>query len=140
MPLVHLYVPEGRLSALKRKQLADGLARAVLAAERIEDTPEARMLSWIFLHEVPAESWIAGEGQDARYLVELWVPQGLLDAQGKAIAIEKVTEAVQAAEGPDVFLAAFGPWVIIREVPDGNWGAAGQVVRRQAIGEALHAG
>lgn len=87
-------------------------------------------MSWVFFHEVAPEDWIAPEtaGSEARDVINVIAPCGLTDAVQKRLAIARVTEALRAIEGPDVAFASYGPWVQIREVPDGDWGQDGTAV------------
>jgi 4-oxalocrotonate tautomerase family enzyme len=71
-------------------------------------------------------------------LVHVTVPAGSLSDARKQLMVEKVSAAAIEAEGlPDNERTRMLTWVIINEVPDGNWGAGGGVVRLQDIGRAF---
>jgi len=69
-------------------------------------------------------------------LVNIRVPEGSLSQEKKERMIELVTEAVVEAEG---YGDAVKPitWVIIDEVKDGSWGAAGQAVRLEDLAKLV---
>ena len=69
-------------------------------------------------------------------LVNITVPAGSLDEAKKQRMIELVTDAVVEAEGftgNDKVRSI--TWVLIDEVPEGNWGAAGQTVTLRKLGK-----
>jgi 4-oxalocrotonate tautomerase len=61
-------------------------------------------------------------------LVNIRVPEGSLSQERKELMIQKVTDAVIEAEGVGEAVRPI-TWVIIDEVKDGSWGAAGRAVR-----------
>ena len=65
-------------------------------------------------------------------LVNIRVPEGSLSQEKKDKMIKLVTDAVVEAEG---YGDAVRPitWVIIDEVKDGSWGAAGRAVRLEDL-------
>jgi 4-oxalocrotonate tautomerase len=72
-------------------------------------------------------------------LVNIRVPEGSLSEEKKNRMIELVTDAVIEAEG---YGDAVRPitWVIIDEVKDGNWGAAGRAVTLKDLGKLVSGG
>ncbi len=72
-------------------------------------------------------------------LVNIRVPEGSLSQEKKERMIELVTDAVVEAEG---FGDAVRPitWVIIDEVKDGSWGAAGNAVRLEDLAKLVKSG
>jgi 4-oxalocrotonate tautomerase len=72
-------------------------------------------------------------------LVNIRVPEGSLSQEKKERMIELVTDAVVEAEG---YGDAVRPitWVIIDEVKDGSWGAAGNAVRLEDLAKLVKAG
>jgi 4-oxalocrotonate tautomerase len=69
-------------------------------------------------------------------LVNIRVPEGSLSQEKKERMIELVTDAVVEAEG---YGDAVRPitWVIIDEVKDGSWGAAGNAVRLEDLAKLV---
>jgi 4-oxalocrotonate tautomerase len=72
-------------------------------------------------------------------LVNIRVPEGSLSQEKKDKMIELVTDAVIEAEG---YGDAVRPitWVIIEEIKDGNWGAAGRAVTLEDLGKLVSGG
>jgi 4-oxalocrotonate tautomerase len=72
-------------------------------------------------------------------LVNIRVPEGSLSQKKKERMIELVTDAVVQAEG---YGDAVRPitWVIIDEVKDGSWGAAGRAVRLEDLAKLVGQG
>jgi phenylpyruvate tautomerase PptA (4-oxalocrotonate tautomerase family) len=77
-------------------------------------------------------------GGEPRFRVQITVPDGALSDRRKGILVDSVNQAVLRAAG----LAeseGLRVWTLIRDVPDGNWGAAGQQVHYQQLVEAAAA-
>ena len=72
-------------------------------------------------------------------LVNIRVPEGSLSQEKKERMIELVTDAVVEAEG---YGDAVRPitWVIIDEVKEGSWGAAGRAVRLEDLAKLVKGG
>jgi 4-oxalocrotonate tautomerase len=72
-------------------------------------------------------------------LVNIRVPEGSLSQKKKERMIQLVTDAVVEAEG---FGDAVRPitWVIIDEVKDGSWGAAGRAVHLEDLSKLVGRG
>ena len=76
----------------------------------------------------------AGEEPSApHYEVIASVPEGQLDDERTASAFAAITTAIVAAEDGRYDQDPLGIWVIGNEIPDGNWGADGRIVRLAAI-------
>ena len=71
-------------------------------------------------------------------MVEVTVPDGALSDRRKAGLVEEVTGDVLEATGWGDE-AALRVWVLIREVPDGNWGAGKQIIRFEQLRDAAKA-
>jgi 4-oxalocrotonate tautomerase len=72
-------------------------------------------------------------------LVNIRVPEGSLSQEKKQRMIELVTDAVIEAEGLGDAVRPI-TWVIIDEVQDGSWGAAGQAVRLEDLAKLVKGG
>ena len=91
------------------------------------------------MHALPAESIQTPDGlADPHAVVDITVPSGALSDRRKAGLVEDVTKAVLEATGWGDG-AGVRVWTLIHEVPDGNWGAGGQVVRFDQLREAAKA-
>jgi phenylpyruvate tautomerase PptA (4-oxalocrotonate tautomerase family) len=133
MPLLEVTLPAGALSAEATDRLADRLTAALLRAEGAPDTEFFRSIAWCDVFEVPpARAYQGGRvATQPRFRVDVIVPQGALDDERKASLVEEATRLVleAAGENPEDAGAKLRVWVMVREVTDGNWGAAGRIFR-----------
>ena len=129
MPLIDLIYPVGTFTADARTALVDELTTVLLRAERAPDTEFFRKIAWVYVHELPAGTVLAAGRPVAEptFRVQVTIPQGALSERRKQELIAESTRVVCAAAGLDQ-ADSLRVWVLINEVPDGNWGAAGQVV------------
>jgi phenylpyruvate tautomerase PptA (4-oxalocrotonate tautomerase family) len=146
MPLIDLTCPAGTFTDEARTALANDLTTALLRAERAPDTEFFRSITWAYVHELPEGMVLVG-GQPVTqpmFRVEATVPQGALSERRKAEFVSEATRAVLDAAGLGES-DGLRVWVLVYEVPEGNWGAAGDVVhfeqlRRAAAAEREKAG
>jgi phenylpyruvate tautomerase PptA (4-oxalocrotonate tautomerase family) len=140
MPMIDVTFPAASLDTEGRQRLADELTTHLLRAERAPDTEFFRSITWVFLHALPeGDLLVAGRPVDGTVVrVEVTTPEGALSDRRRAELVENATLAVRDLFGmPDE--DALKVWVICREVPEGSWGAGGQVVRFQQLREAAAA-
>jgi phenylpyruvate tautomerase PptA (4-oxalocrotonate tautomerase family) len=140
MPMMDVTYPAGALAPEVRGELVDELTTVLLRAERAPDTEFFRSITWVYVHELPEEAVIAsGRPVSApTFRVQVSVPEGALSDRRKQEFVSEATRAIkQAADlGDDDLLRV---WVLVTEVPDGNWGAGGQVIRFAQLREAAAA-
>ncbi|WP_066902578.1 tautomerase family protein [Millisia brevis] len=132
MPLIDAYVPAGTLSEEAAAQLLDDLATTLLRWEGAPDTDFFREITWVYLHEVePGRVAVGGRpGGAPRFRINVTVPAGALSDRRKAGLVGDVHQLVAAAAGIDPQgERAAHIWTLVNEVPEGNWGAGGQVIR-----------
>ena len=137
MPLIDLTMPAGTLDAERRGALVQRLGETLLRWEGAPDTDFFKSIMWVHVHELPGEMvTAAGEPvSEPHFRVDVTVPEGALSERRKEGAVKELTEAVlDAAELDDS--AGLRVWVLVREVPEGNWGAGGQIVRFEQLREA----
>jgi phenylpyruvate tautomerase PptA (4-oxalocrotonate tautomerase family) len=137
MPLMDLTFPAGALAPDARTALVDDLTTVLLRAERAPDTEFFRNITWVYLHELP-EGAVLAAGRpvtEPTFRVQVTIPQGALSDRRKEELVAQATRTVLEASGlsEDDGLRV---WVLINEVPDGNWGAAGNVVRFEQLRQA----
>ncbi len=140
MPMIDLTYPKGSIAPAAREELLEELATKLLAAEKAPDTEFFRSITWVYANEIdPASLAVGGRpGGEPRFRVLITVPDGALSDRRKGILVDSVNQAVLGAAGLDES-EGIRVWTVIREVPDGNWGAAGQQVRYQQLVEAAAA-
>jgi phenylpyruvate tautomerase PptA (4-oxalocrotonate tautomerase family) len=140
MPLIDLTYPAGTLTPETRTTLGNELTTLMLKWEGAPDTEFFRGITWVHVHELPEGSVLAaGKPVDQSiFRVDVRVPEGALSDRRKAGLVEDFTATLKQAGGlgDDDGLRV---WVLIHEVPDGNWGAGGQVIRFAQLREAAQA-
>jgi phenylpyruvate tautomerase PptA (4-oxalocrotonate tautomerase family) len=130
MPMLDAYIPEGALPAEAEQRLISRLTDLLLEHEGADPRdPTARSLAWVFVHR-PAAVYVAGEPAGApRYRFVASVPEGQYDDARRSAVVAAVTSAVLDAEDGAHGRDPRRVWVFANEIPDGNWGGAGRVMR-----------
>jgi phenylpyruvate tautomerase PptA (4-oxalocrotonate tautomerase family) len=137
MPFVELFVPKGSLDPERREEIGGRLVSEVMIAEGAPDTEAARSISWLVVNEIDA--WFVGgrqlpAGEKPRYVVRVGVPAGSVDDDKRRDIVQRVTRVLADADtDPGRFTQATAAWVHINEIPEGNWGARGEIVRLEDI-------
>lgn len=137
MPFVELFVPKGSLDPERREEIGGRLVSEVMIAEGAPDTEAARSISWLVVNEIDA--WFVGgrqlpAGEKPRYVVRVGVPAGSMDDDKRRDIVRRVTRVLADADtDPGRFAQATSAWVHINEIPEGNWGARGEIVRFEDI-------
>ena len=134
MPLIDVFYPAGTFTEEARTALAEELTTVMLRAERAPDTEFFRNITWVHLHEQPEGTMIAAGRPVAApvFRIQPTVPKGALSERRKAELVAEATRVVSDAAGLSE-ADGLRVWVIINEVPDGNWGAGGQVVQFEQL-------
>ena len=145
MPQIELTVPRGALTDAALDDLMGKMTTTLLRWEGAPtDTPGAKEVSWGYVHEVdPARTYHRGEnaaGAPPRYRVEVTVPERALNAEKKNGLVADLTKLILAAEGTDDPAAAMRVWVLVRDVPEGNWVGAGRTWTLREIGQLVASG
>jgi phenylpyruvate tautomerase PptA (4-oxalocrotonate tautomerase family) len=139
MPKLDLTIPAETLSDDAQQELARELGATLLRWEGAPDTEFFRSITWAHVHALPAEAIQTPDGvAEPHAVIEITVPSGALSERRKAGLVEDTTRVVLEATGWGSD-AGIRVWTLIHEVPDGNWGAAGQVVRFDQLREAAKA-
>jgi phenylpyruvate tautomerase PptA (4-oxalocrotonate tautomerase family) len=140
MPKLDLTIPADTLALEAREGLARDLGAALLRWEGAPDTEFFRSITWVYANEVDPDDLAVGgrPGGEPRFRVQVTVPEGALSDRRKGILVEAANQAVLRAAGLSDS-EGLRVWTLIRDVPEGNWGAAGQQVRYQQLVEAAAA-
>lgn len=139
MPKLDLTIPAKALSDGDQQELARELGATLLRWEGAPDTEFFRSITWAHVHALPAEAIQTPDGTAAPHaVIEVTIPSGALSDRRKGGFVEDATKLVLEATGWDGD-AALRAWIVIHEVPDGNWGAGGQVIRFEQLREAAKA-
>jgi len=139
MPMIDLFAPTSALDDAAAERLADELATILLRWEGAPDTEFFRGITWVYLHRTTP--LVGGRpGGRPRFRVEVSVPQGALSQRRKAGLIREVHDAVlQAAGLADDPEGPMHVWTLIRDVPEGSWGAVGEPVQYAGLLEVSSA-
>jgi phenylpyruvate tautomerase PptA (4-oxalocrotonate tautomerase family) len=136
MPMLELTYPEGALQPDARALLVEQLTAALMRWEGAPDTALFRHASWALIHERPA--WAinrAGAPADPPvFVLSVTVPAGAMSDRRKAGLVEEATKLILDAEDRDHDPQRI--WVHLHEIPDGNWGAVGQIIQFAELREA----
>ncbi|MGW8351999.1 tautomerase family protein [Streptomyces wedmorensis] len=130
MPLVELTVPEGTLSEAAAGVLQQQVADSVLTAMELPRTDFFAAATWVYVREAATGLATTGAGTPPGVLVVVTPLEGFLTPErNEALSVE-VTRHVQGAVGPDTVV-----WLVVHEVPEGNWAVNGGLTRRAKIDE-----
>jgi phenylpyruvate tautomerase PptA (4-oxalocrotonate tautomerase family) len=139
MPRLDLTITADTLTEERKPELIRELGAALLHWEGAPDTDFFRSITWTHLHELPAEAIQTPNGvAEPHAILDITVPAGALSERRKAGIVEDATKLILDAAGWGAE-AGVRVWVLLHDVPDGNWGAAGQVVRFEQLRDAAKA-
>ena len=140
MPKIDLTHSAGALSPEAKAELPAKLAATLLKWEKAPDTEFFRSISWTHVHELAPDSTHDANGPDApaHFTIDVTTPQGALSDRRRAELAKEMTEQVLKAAGLTAE-DAIRVWVLMHEVPEGSWGAAGGIVQFEQLREAAKA-
>ena len=136
MPLLRITHQRGAFSHAQKAQLAEDLTAAILIAEVGADTPAGRAVAYVLFDEVdPKTSWFVGGKPDlapppgGRFLFDVVYPVGASPQADKTALHAEINRIIAKTLDVDgSFPNRASDWVLIHEVPDGNWGASGVTI------------
>jgi phenylpyruvate tautomerase PptA (4-oxalocrotonate tautomerase family) len=134
MPMIDLTYPAGALTTEQRADLTEQLTTVLLRAERAPDTEFFRSITWCYVHELP-EGAVLAAGRpvsEPTFRVQVTTPEGALSDRRRAELVAEATRAVRETAGIPAE-EGLRIWVLCHEVPEGRWGAAGQVIQFQQL-------
>lgn len=134
MPIMDLTYPAGTFTPEARTELVDTLTTVLLRAERAPDTEFFRNITWVYVHELP-EGTLFSAGQPVQqptFRLQVTVPQGALSERRKGELVSEAAKTIVSAAGiPES--EALRVWVLINEVPEGNWSAGGHIIHFEQL-------
>ena len=129
MPNNLIRAPKGVYDAPAQAMLAAGAIAAAKAAEQGGDDPRHAALTWVTFEETAFFSGLPDSlDRVIPVIVIFHYPQGVLDDEARALAVQLVHKAAAAAK-PASDPRTVATSVIMSEVPDGTWGGSGAIVR-----------
>lgn len=134
MPLIKIHHPKGAIEPHQKTQLAQAFTTLLLKIEGAQDSPGARTLAYVIFQEISHSDWYVGGEQDnsfqvglERLIVEVMVPEASTTQAFKGDIHRGIQEALAKALNWKLHdLSGINAWVIIKEVPEGHWGANGE--------------
>jgi phenylpyruvate tautomerase PptA (4-oxalocrotonate tautomerase family) len=143
MPLLRITHQRGAISDAQKATLADELTAAILVAEVGADTPAGRSVAYVIFDEVdPKTSWFVGGKPDlnppkgGRLLFDIVYPVGASPQHDKSELHAQINAIVARTFDVDgAFPNRASDWVLVHEVPDGNWGASGVTIGIREINQ-----
>ncbi|MBB4351054.1 tautomerase family protein [Aliirhizobium cellulosilyticum] len=132
MPKMMIHTPAGIFAALSREQLVTALTDLALECENLPKTPFVRSTVWIYFNEYPADSvYMAGKPATAKIIsLVIYALEGGLDEPNKRRLIAGATALLGRHAGLEGRIPAY---VVIREVPETNWGIFGEQGNLEAL-------
>jgi phenylpyruvate tautomerase PptA (4-oxalocrotonate tautomerase family) len=121
VPMIDVYAAAGTFG--DPKKLAQELASALMAIEKVPDIPMFRQNTAAFVHELPAGHLSNVDGDSSYVRVQVLTNAGALDRDKQLAVVRRLTELVAAATGDPS--QAERTWILLTEAPDGGWGLAG---------------
>ncbi|MGH2685205.1 MAG: tautomerase family protein [Actinomycetota bacterium] len=145
MPFIEVFSPAGAVSAEQRERIVARLVPEVMDAEGGPDNEFARSISWVLWHEPTLWSIggkTAGGDEPPPYVVRVSVPAGALNDAKRAEIVKRVTGVLaEADDQPDrLYSVPLASFVLLNEVPEGNWGSVGSVFRFPEIASYILTG
>jgi phenylpyruvate tautomerase PptA (4-oxalocrotonate tautomerase family) len=144
MPIMNVCYGAGDLDEAAKADLAKKLTDVMIRMEGGANTRGGRAFAWILFKELAqGDWWVGGEtgngyvSPPGRFLVHVNIPEGYMNAEHKSEVHAWVTEAIlaaTAASGQDVGRSI---QVIVDEVPEGNWAAAGHTISLASIADSV---
>jgi phenylpyruvate tautomerase PptA (4-oxalocrotonate tautomerase family) len=143
MPLLRITHQRGAITDAQKAKLADELTAAILIAEVGADTSAGRSVAYVIFEEVdPKTSWFVGGKPDfnppqgGRLLFDIIYPVGASSQRDKSELHAEINAIVARTLDVDgSFPNRASDWVLVHEVPDGNWGASGVTIGIREINQ-----
>lgn len=145
MPIMNVQYPKAALDAARKSALAQRLTDVLIAMEGGANTEGGRAFAWVlFTPREPDDWWIGGRTDDSlvarpgKFLVHVTVPEGYMNAAHKTEVHEAVNAAIVDVMGcTDDPCAGANVLIVIDEVTEGNWGAAGRTISLASIADKV---
>jgi phenylpyruvate tautomerase PptA (4-oxalocrotonate tautomerase family) len=144
VPIMNVRYAAGDLTDASKATLAKKLTEVMIRMEGGANTKGGRAFAWVLFDKLARGDWWAGGETGSayvcppgRFLIHVSIPEGYMNAQHKSEVHGWVTEAVLAvtdASGKDL---GHSIQVIIDEVPEGHWAAAGRTISLANIADSV---
>ncbi|HEY0234376.1 MAG TPA: tautomerase family protein [Afipia sp.] len=133
----------GDLDKASKADLAKRLTDVLIRMEGGANTHGGRAFASVLFSELPkGDWWVGGVADDSfvsapgRFLVNVTIPEGYMNADHKSEVHAWVNEAILAATHADKATGS-SILVVINEVTEGNWGNAGHPISLESIADSV---
>jgi phenylpyruvate tautomerase PptA (4-oxalocrotonate tautomerase family) len=144
MPIMNVCYGAGDLNDGSKAKLAKQLTEIMIRMEGGANTKGGRSFAWVLFKELAhGDWWAGGESGNAyvtppgRFLIHVSIPEGYMNAQQKSDVHSWVTDACLTVTGASGEGVGHSIQVIIDEIPEGNWGAAGKTISLANIADSV---
>jgi phenylpyruvate tautomerase PptA (4-oxalocrotonate tautomerase family) len=144
MPIMNVRYAAGDLNEPSKAKLAKALTDVMIQMEGGANTRCGRAFAWVLFNEMTSGDWWAGgeTGNEyvsppGRFLIHVSIPEGYMNAEHKSEVHAWVTDAVLAVTDASGEKAGHSIQIIIDDVPEGNWAAAGQTISLANIADSV---
>jgi phenylpyruvate tautomerase PptA (4-oxalocrotonate tautomerase family) len=136
MPIMKVTYQSGSMTDAQKATLAGRLTDLMIQMEGGADTVGGRSFAWVIYDEIKSGDWWSGGRADAQYvappgkfLVDVSIPEGYMNTTHKQEVMSGVNAALMDVLGTTGEANAGGSaQVIIHDVTEGNWSAAGRTI------------
>jgi phenylpyruvate tautomerase PptA (4-oxalocrotonate tautomerase family) len=139
LPNIFVKLPKDSFPAQHRETLVRLLNDAAANAEQIPEDAKKRFLCWVVVDEVAPGYWACGgidmTAQVVPCVAMIYLPAGVLDAAARSRYVSLVHDAFRQAF-PSADPRHLTTSVIVHDVPDGSWGANGEIWRLPEFADA----
>jgi phenylpyruvate tautomerase PptA (4-oxalocrotonate tautomerase family) len=144
MPIMNISYGAGDLNDASKARLAKQLTEVMIRMEGGADTKGGRAFAWVLFNELAQGDWWAGGesgngyiSTPGRFLAHVSIPEGYMNAQHKSDVHAWVTEAIITATNALGDEAGKSIQVVIDEIPEGHWAAAGRTISLANIADSV---
>ena len=145
MPIMKVTYQNGSLNDAQKAALAGRLTDLMIQMEGGADTFGGRSFAWVIYDEIKQGDWWAGGRTDMQYvappgkfLVDVRIPEGYMNTTHKQEVMSGVNAALMDVLGATGDVRAGGSTqVVIHDVTEGNWAAAGRTISLANIAGAV---
>ncbi|MBD0707731.1 MULTISPECIES: hypothetical protein [unclassified Streptomyces] len=132
MPLVEITVPEGSVTGAAVEVLQQRVVTSVLTAMELPRTDFFTSATWVYLREAAKGLAVTGTGAAPGAVVVLTPLEGFVTPERNEVLGAELTRHVREATGTDTVV-----WLIVNEIPEGNWAVNDALTRRARIDEFI---
>jgi phenylpyruvate tautomerase PptA (4-oxalocrotonate tautomerase family) len=144
VPIMKVTYQSGSMSDAQRAALAGRLTDLMLQMEGGADTFGGRSFAWVIYDEIKQGDWWAGGRANAEYvappgkfLIDVRIPEGYMNTIHKQEVQSGVNNALMDVLGADGAKVGGSTQVVIHDVTEGNWAAAGRTISLANIAGAV---